>query len=151
LGAPIRGGEVMHTGMVPFLKKWFGDLRSCSQGGIRNASATVFYPIWHYQFDDLIVLKNNQGTEETRVRHMDYGVVLSALFWRRFKNKENITFFDPNEVPDLYEAFYKNTERLNNSMSSMKSVKIYAPKLWLQKMCLSQAYSKSEQTQVVSI
>jgi ribonucleoside-diphosphate reductase alpha chain len=111
LGAPIRGGEVMHTGMIPFLKKWFGDLRSCSQGGIRNASATVFYPIWHYQFDDLIVLKNNQGTEETRVRFMDYGVVLNSFFWRRFKNKESITFFDPNEVPDLYEAFYKNTER----------------------------------------
>ena len=108
LGSPIRGGEIMHTGMIPFLKKWFGDLRSCSQGGIRNASATVFYPIWHHQFDDLIVLKNNQGTEETRVRHMDYGVVLSAFFWRRFKNRENITFFDPNEVPDLYEAFYKN-------------------------------------------
>ena len=111
LGAPIRGGEIMHTGMIPFLKKWFGDLRSCSQGGIRNASATVFYPIWHLQFDDLIVLKNNQGTEETRVRHMDYGVVLSAFFWRRFKNKEQITFFDPNEVPDLYEAFYSNTQR----------------------------------------
>ena len=110
LGSPIRGGEIMHTGMIPFLKKWFGDLRSCSQGGIRNASATVFYPIWHHQFDDLIVLKNNQGTEETRVRHMDYGVVLSAFFWRRFKNKEHITFFDPNEVPDLYEAFYKNTD-----------------------------------------
>jgi len=109
LGSPIRGGEIMHTGMIPFLKKWFGDLRSCSQGGIRNASATVFYPIWHHQFDDLIVLKNNQGTEETRVRHMDYGVVLSAFFWRRFRNKEAITFFDPNEVPDLYEAFYKNT------------------------------------------
>jgi ribonucleoside-diphosphate reductase alpha chain len=111
LGSPIRGGEIMHTGMVPFLKKWFGDLRSCSQGGIRNASATVFYPIWHHQFDDLIVLKNNQGTDETRVRHMDYGVVLSAFFWRRFKNNENITFFDPNEVPELYEAFYKNTKR----------------------------------------
>jgi ribonucleoside-diphosphate reductase alpha chain len=110
LGSPIRGGEIMHTGMIPFLKKWFGDLRSCSQGGIRNASATVFYPIWHHQFDDLIVLKNNQGTEETRVRHMDYGVVLSAFFWRRFKNKENITFFDPNQVPDLYQAFYSNTE-----------------------------------------
>ena len=110
LGSPIRGGEIMHTGMIPFLKKWFGDLRSCSQGGIRNASATIFYPIWHHQFDDLIVLKNNQGTEETRVRHMDYGVVLSALFWRRFKNKEQITFFDPNEVPDLYQAFYSNTQ-----------------------------------------
>ena len=111
LGSPIRGGEIMHTGMIPFLKKWFGDLRSCSQGGIRNASATVFYPIWHHQFDDLIVLKNNQGTEETRVRHMDYGVVLSAFFWKRFKNKENITFFDPNQVPELYEAFYSNTPR----------------------------------------
>ena len=111
LGSPIRGGEVMHTGMIPFLKKWYGDLRSCSQGGIRNASATIFYPIWHYQFDDLIVLKNNQGTDETRVRHMDYGVVLSAFFFKRFKNRENITFFDPNEVPDLYEAFYTNTQK----------------------------------------
>lgn len=79
-----------------------------SQGGIRNASCTVYFPIWHYQFDDLIVLKNNQGTEENRVRHLDYAVVLSAFFWRRFKNKENITFFDPNEVPDLYEAFYSD-------------------------------------------
>jgi ribonucleoside-diphosphate reductase alpha chain len=111
LGSPIRGGEVMHTGMIPFLKKWYGDLRSCSQGGIRNASATIFYPIWHHQFDDLIVLKNNQGTDETRVRHMDYGVVLSAFFFKRFKNRENITFFDPNEVPDLYEAFYTNTPK----------------------------------------
>jgi len=80
-----------------------------SQGGIRNSSATIYYPIWHYQFDDLIVLKNNQGTDETRVRHMDYGVVLNSLFWRRFKNQENITFFDPNQVSDLYEAFYQNT------------------------------------------
>jgi len=114
LGSPIRGGEIMHTGMIPFLKKWFGDLRSCSQGGIRNASATVFYPIWHLQFDDLIVLKNNQGTDETRVRHMDYGVVLNAFFWRRFKNREDITFFDPNEVPDLYEAFYRDTTKFED-------------------------------------
>lgn len=79
-----------------------------SQGGLRNSSCTIFFPIWHYQFDDLIVLKNSQGTDETRVRHMDYGVVLSAFFWKRFKNKENITFFDPNEVPELYESFYRN-------------------------------------------
>ena len=111
LGAPIRDGEIMHTGLIPFLKKFFGDLRSCSQGGIRNASATVFYPIWHYQFDDLIVLKNNQGTDETRVRHMDYGVVLNAFFWRRFATRGHITFFDPNEVPDLYEAFYTDTAK----------------------------------------
>jgi ribonucleoside-diphosphate reductase alpha chain len=109
LGAPIRGGEVKHTGYIPFLKKWFGDLRSCSQGGIRNASATINFPIWHYQFDDLIVLKNNQGTDETRVRHMDYCVVMNKMFWKRFKNQGMITFFDPNEVPDLYEAFYSDS------------------------------------------
>jgi len=113
LGSPIRNGEVSHTGIVPFLKKFYGDLRSCSQGGIRNASATVTMPIWHYQFDDFIVLKNNQGTEENRVRHMDYSVVLSAFFWNRFKKDEHITFFDPNEVPDLYEAFYSDTQLFN--------------------------------------
>jgi ribonucleoside-diphosphate reductase alpha chain len=111
LGAPIRNGEIKHTGLIPFLKKWFGDLRSCSQGGIRNASCTVYLPIWHYQFDDFIVLKNNQGTEETRVRQMDYSVVISKLFWRRYKNGENITLFDPHEVPDLYEAYYRNSKR----------------------------------------
>ena len=110
LGAPIRNGEIKHTGMIPFLKKWFADLRSCSQGGIRNASCTVTFPIWHYQFEDLIVLKNNQGTEETRVRQMDYSVVVSKMFWNRYKNKQNITLFDPHEVADLYEAYYRNSE-----------------------------------------
>jgi ribonucleoside-diphosphate reductase alpha chain len=109
LGAPIRGGEVMHTGILPFLKKWYGDLRSCSQGGLRNASATVNLPIWHYQFDDYIVLKNNKGTEENRIRQLDYCVVLNSFFWRRFKERKNITFFDPNQVPDLYEAFYADS------------------------------------------
>lgn len=108
LGAPIRNGEIKHTGGIPFLKKWFADLRSCSAGGIRNAACTVTYPVWHYQFEDFIVLKNNQGTEENRVRHMDYSVAMSAFFWRRFKNQENITLFDPNQVPDLYEAYYRD-------------------------------------------
>ncbi len=110
LGAPIRNGEIKHTGMIPFMKKWFADLRSCSQGGIRNASCTVTFPIWHAQFEDLIVLKNNQGTEETRVRQMDYSVVVNAMFWRRYKNGENITLFDPHEVPDLYEAYYRDSK-----------------------------------------
>jgi ribonucleoside-diphosphate reductase alpha chain len=110
-GSAIRGGEVSHTGLTPFIKKWFADLRSCSQGGIRNASCTAYYPIWHYEFEELIVLKNNAGTEENRVRHLDYNVVTSKFFWRRFKRKENITFFDPNEVPDLYEAFYADTAK----------------------------------------
>ena len=109
LGAPIRNGEIKHTGLLPFLKKWFADLRSCSQGGIRNASCTVTLPIWHAQFEDFIVLKNNQGTEETRVRQMDYSVVINKMFWNRFKNNENITLFDPHEVPDLYEAYYRDS------------------------------------------
>jgi len=110
LGAPIRNGEIKHTGMIPFMKKWFADLRSCSQGGIRNASCTVTFPIWHAQFEDLIVLKNNQGTDEVRVRQMDYSVVVNAMFWRRYKNGENITLFDPHEVPDLYEAYYRDSK-----------------------------------------
>jgi ribonucleoside-diphosphate reductase alpha chain len=110
LGAPIRNGEIKHTGMIPFLKKWFADLRSCSQGGIRNASCTVTFPIWHYQFEDLIVLKNNQGTEEVRVRQMDYSVVVNAMFWNRYKRGEMITLFDPHNVPDLYEAYYRNSQ-----------------------------------------
>jgi len=109
LGAPIRNGEIKHTGLIPFLKKWFSDLRSCSQGGIRNASCTVTFPIWHYQFEDLIVLKNNQGTDETRVRQMDYSVVVNKMFWNRYKNGGSITLFDPAEVPDLYEAYYRDS------------------------------------------
>ena len=109
LGSPIRNGEIKHTGMIPFLKKWFGDLRSCSQGGVRNASCTVTFPVWHYQFEDLIVLKNNQGTEETRVRQMDYSVVVNKMFWNRYRNNENMTLFDPHEVPDLYEAYYRDS------------------------------------------
>ncbi len=110
LGAPIRNGEIKHTGMIPFLKKWFADLRSCSQGGIRNASCTVTFPVWHYQFEDLIVLKNNQGTEETRVRQMDYSVVVNAMFWNRYKRGETMSLFDPAEVPDLYEAYYRDSK-----------------------------------------
>jgi ribonucleoside-diphosphate reductase alpha chain len=110
VGAPIRNGEIKHTGLIPFLKKWFADLRSCSQGGIRNASCTVTFPVWHAQFEDLIVLKNNQGTEEVRVRQMDYSVVVNAMFWRRYKNGEPMTLFDPSEVPDLYEAYYRDSK-----------------------------------------
>jgi ribonucleoside-diphosphate reductase alpha chain len=96
--------------MIPFLKKWFADLRSCSQGGIRNASCTVTFPVWHYQFEDLIVLKNNQGTEEVRVRQMDYSVVVNKMFWNRYRNSEPMSLFDPHEVPDLYQAYYRDSK-----------------------------------------
>ena len=126
LGAPIRNGEIKHTGMIPFLKKWFADLRSCSQGGIRNASCTVTFPVWHYQFEDLIVLKNNQGTEETRVRQMDYSVVVNKMFWNRYKNGEMMSLFDPHDVPDLYESYYRDSkefERLYLKYEQDKSIK----------------------------
>lgn len=126
VGAPIRNGEIKHTGMIPFLKKWFGDLRSCSQGGVRNASCTVTFPVWHYQFEDLIVLKNNQGTDETRVRQMDYSVVVNKMFFNRYKNQENITLFDPHEVPDLYEAYYRDSdefERLYHMYEHKRGIK----------------------------
>jgi len=126
VGAPIRNGEIKHTGLIPFLKKWFADLRSCSQGGIRNASCTVTFPVWHYQFEDLIVLKNNQGTEEVRVRQMDYSVVVNKMFWNRYKNNEMITLFDPHDVPDLYESYYRNStefEKLYTKYEQDKNIK----------------------------
>jgi ribonucleoside-diphosphate reductase alpha chain len=126
LGAPIRNGEIKHTGMIPFLKKWFADLRSCSQGGIRNASCTVTFPVWHYQFEDLIVLKNNQGTEEVRVRQMDYSVVVNKMFWNRYKNGQTMSLFDPHDVPDLYEAYYRDSkefERLYTQYEQDKTTK----------------------------
>ena len=126
VGAPIRNGEIKHTGLIPFLKKWFADLRSCSQGGIRNASCTVTFPIWHYQFEDLIVLKNNQGTEETRVRQLDYSVVVNKMFWNRYKNGETMSLFDPHDVPDLYEAYYRDSiefEKLYLKYEQDKNVK----------------------------
>ena len=126
VGAPIRNGEIKHTGMIPFLKKWFADLRSCSQGGIRNASCTVTFPVWHAQFEDLIVLKNNQGTEENRVRQMDYSVVVNKMFWNRYRKGENISLFDPHEVPDLYQAYYRDSaefEKLYTKYEADKNIK----------------------------
>ena len=97
-----------------------------SQGGIRNASCTVTFPVWHAQFEDLIVLKNNQGTEETRVRQMDYSVVVNKMFWNRYRRGENISLFDPSEVPDLYEAYYRDSklfEKLYTKYEADKSKK----------------------------
>jgi len=102
--------EDTHTFFASASKEGPMVLTHNSQGGIRNASCTVTFPIWHYQFEDLIVLKNNQGTDETRVRQMDYSVVVNRMFWNRYKNGGTITLFDPHEVPDLYEAYYRSTE-----------------------------------------
>jgi len=109
-GSAVRGGEVFHTGNIPYYKYFLGALKSCSQGGIRGASATTYFPIWHLEAEDLIVLKNNKGTEETRVRHMDYGVQLNGYLYKRMLTNGKITLFSPHDVPDLYDAFFNDQE-----------------------------------------
>ena len=109
LGAKIRGGEVQHTGVIPFLKKFESTVRCCTQNGVRGGSATVHFPIWHQEIEDIIVLKNNKGTEDNRVRKLDYSIQLSELFYKRFLNNEEITLFSPHDVPDLYDAFGTDT------------------------------------------
>ena len=105
INARIRGGEVQHTGVIPFLKKFEATVKCCTQNGVRGGSATVHFPIWHQEIEDIIVLKNNKGSEDNRVRKLDYSIQLSKLFYERFINEEDITLFSPHEVPELYEAW----------------------------------------------
>ena len=105
INSRIRGGEVQHTGVIPFLKKFEATVKCCTQNGVRGGSATVHFPIWHKEIEDIIVLKNNKGTEDNRVRKLDYSIQLSKLFYERFINDEDITLFSPHEVPELYEAW----------------------------------------------
>lgn len=110
LGSPIRGGEAQHTGCIPFFKLFQAAVKSCSQGGVRGGAATLFYPIWHLEVESLLVLKNNRGVEENRVRHMDYGVQINKLMYQRLIKSENITLFSPHDVPGLYEAFFADQD-----------------------------------------
>tara|TARA_Y100001963_G_scaffold99121_1_gene136431 strand:- start:4016 stop:6388 length:2373 start_codon:yes stop_codon:yes gene_type:complete len=105
INSRIRGGEVQHTGVIPFLKKFEATVRCCTQNGVRGGSATVHFPIWHQEIEDILVLKNNKGTEDNRVRKLDYSIQISKLFYERFIKDEEITLFSPNNVPGLYEAF----------------------------------------------
>jgi ribonucleoside-diphosphate reductase alpha chain len=105
INAKIRDGEVQHTGVIPFLKKFESTVRCCTQNGIRGGSATVHFPIWHQEIEDIIVLKNNKGTEDNRVRKLDYSIQISKLFYERFINNEEISLFSPHDVPGLYDAF----------------------------------------------
>jgi ribonucleoside-diphosphate reductase alpha chain len=109
INAKIRGGEVQHTGVVPFLKKFESTVRCCTQNGIRGGSATVHFPIWHQEIEDIIVLKNNKGTEDNRVRKLDYSIQLSKLFYERFITDGEISLFSPHNVPGLYDAFGTDT------------------------------------------
>ena len=111
LGSPIRNGDAYHTGVIPFYKMFQSATRSCSQGGVRNGAATLYYPIWHLEVEDLLVLKNNKGTEDNRVRHMDYGVQFNKLMYERLLSGGDITLFSPSDVPGLYEAFFEDQDQ----------------------------------------
>jgi len=134
INARIRGGEVQHTGVIPFLKKFEATVKCCTQNGVRGGSATVHFPIWHQEIGDIIVLKNNKGSEDNRVRKLDYSIQLSKLFYERFINNQDITLFSPHEVPELYEAWgtpefdelYEKAER----KISVKKKKINAQELF---------------------
>ena len=110
LGSEIRGGEAQHTGCIPFFKMFQAAVKSCSQGGVRGGAATLFYPMWHIEVENLLVLKNNRGVEENRVRHLDYGVQINKLMYTRLIKGGNITLFSPNEVPGLYDAFFADQD-----------------------------------------
>lgn len=107
----IRGGEAEHTGVIPFYKHFTTAVKSCSQGGIRGGAATLFYPLWHLEAESLLVLKNNKGTEENRIRHIDYGVQINKTMYQRFLQNKNISLFSPNEVPGLFDAFFSDQEK----------------------------------------
>ena len=111
IGSPIRRGDATHTGVIPFYKLFQSAVKSCSQGGVRGGAATLYYPVWHLEVEDLIVLKNNKGTEDNRVRHMDYGVQFNKLMYERLLTGGDITLFSPNDVPGLYEAFFADQDK----------------------------------------
>ncbi len=111
LGSPIRGGEAFHTGCIPFYKYFQTAVKSCSQGGVRGGAATLFYPIWHMEVESLLVLKNNRGVEENRVRHLDYGVQFNKLMYQRMMKDGYISLFSPSDVPGLYDAFFANQDK----------------------------------------
>ena len=111
VGTPIRKGDAYHTGVIPFYKHFQTAIKSCSQGGVRGGAGTIYYPIWHYEAEDLLVLKNNKGTEDNRVRHMDYGVQFNKLMYERLITGGDITLFSPSDVPGLYDAFYADQDK----------------------------------------
>jgi len=118
LGSPIRNGDAYHTGVVPFYKMFQAATRSCSQGGVRNGAATLYYPLWHLEVEDLLVLKNNKGTEDNRVRHMDYGVQFNKVMYERLLANGDITLFSPHDVPDMYDAFFTDVDRFRELYES---------------------------------
>nr|BET44626.1 MAG: ribonucleoside-diphosphate reductase subunit alpha [Candidatus Aschnera chinzeii] len=114
VGSPIRRGEAFHTGCIPFYKHFQTAVKSCSQGGVRGGSATLFYPLWHLEVENLLVLKNNRGVEDNRVRHLDYAVQINKLMYERLIKNQEITLFSPSDVPELYDAFFCDQKKFNS-------------------------------------
>ena len=121
IGSPIRGGEATHTGCIPFFKHFHTAVKSCSQGGVRGGAATLFYPLWHLEVESLLVLKNNTGTDENRIRHLDYGVQFNGLMYERFLKDSDITLFSPNDVPGLYDSFFADQKKFKKLYEKYES------------------------------
>jgi len=123
VGSHIGDGSVAHTGVIPFLKYFKAAVKSCSQGGVRGGAATVHFPLWHLEFEDLVVLKNNKGTDENRVRELDYCFQFNKLMYERLLTGGNITFFSPNEVPGLYEAFFEDQDEFKRLYEKYEKIR----------------------------
>lgn len=121
INSPVRNGDTVHTGTIPFIKLFQAAVKSCSQGGVRGGAATLYYPIWHLEVEDLLVLKNNKGTEESRARHMDYGVQLNRVMYERLLQGKDITLFSPADVPEMYEAFYNDVDKFRTLYEEAES------------------------------
>jgi ribonucleoside-diphosphate reductase alpha chain len=136
INSKIRGGEVAHTGVIPFLKKFESTVRCCTQNGVRGGNATTHFPFWHYEIEDILVLKNNKGTEDNRVRRLDYSIQLNKVMYERLLNDEEISLFSPHDVPELYDSFYADQEKFQElyekyeRKTSIKKKKIKAMELF---------------------
>lgn len=124
VGSPIRSGDASHTGVIPFYKHFQSAVKSCSQGGVRGGAATLYYPAWHLEVEDILVLKNNKGTEDNRVRHLDYGVQFNRVLYERLLTGGNITLFSPSDVPDLYDAFFTDVDKFKELYEKYERSKV---------------------------
>ena len=143
INSRIRGGEVQHTGVIPFLKKWEATVKCCTQNGVRGGSATVHFPIWHQEIQDILVLKNNKGSDDNRVRKLDYSIQLSKLFYERFIKNEDITLFSPHEVPELYENW--GTDKFDELyVAAERKTSVYKEKVNAQDLFMSILKERAE-------
>ena len=145
-GAAVGDGSIVHTGLIPFLKYFQSAVKSCSQGGVRGGAATVYIPMWHYEYEDLVVLKNNKGTEENRVRHMDYAFQVNKLMYERLLTGGNITFFDPHDVPGLYDSFFADQDKFKTLYEKYEKIRSIRKKTMTAVEAFSQLLTERKDT-----